>query len=98
MPPRARGLTRLIFGLFRRVEGVSGEVILPGGVLGIGLILAGREGNLVVERSCFHRYKFSRNGFSPVYLHGITGLSKTAGLLTPNILPWSVILRYSKRW
>jgi len=36
-------------------EGSQGEAILQGGGHGIRLILAGREGNHVVERSCFHR-------------------------------------------
>ena len=39
-----------------------GEVILQEEVSGIRLILVGREGNHVVDRSCFHRSQFGQNG------------------------------------
>ena len=39
-----------------------GEVILQEGGSGIRLVLAGREGYHVVERSCFHRSQPRRNG------------------------------------
>ena len=35
-----------------------------GGVLGIGVILAGCEGSHVVERTCFHRYAFYWNHYA----------------------------------
>ena len=57
------------------------EVILPGGILGIRLILVGREGNHVVERSYFHRSQLSWNGLSPLCLHDNTGLPKAASIL-----------------
>jgi len=55
-------------GDWRREGVVFREVILPGGILGIGLILVGREGNHVVERSYFHRSHLSWNGLSPLCL------------------------------
>jgi len=54
----------LLFGLYGGLEeggGVFREVILPGDVLGIRLILVGREGNHVVERSYFHRSQLSHH-------------------------------------
>jgi len=57
------------------------ELILPGGILGIRLILVGREGNHVVEGSYFYRSQLSWNGLSPLCLHGNTGLPKGASIL-----------------
>jgi len=51
------------------------------GVLGIRLILVGREGSHVVERSCFCRFRFNHNDFSILYLYDITELPKTASIL-----------------
>jgi len=55
--PISHRLTCLISDLYGGVKkggrGTFRETIPPEGVLGIRLILVGREGNHVVERSCF---------------------------------------------
>ena len=45
----------------REGGGLQGDCIARGGggVLGIRLIVTGREENHVVERSCFHRSEFT---------------------------------------
>jgi len=73
--------------------GVFGEIILQGRVLGIRLIVTGREGNHVVERSCFHKSEFTHNGLSPLCSHEIARMPNTASILTPVNLPCSVNLR-----
>jgi len=56
-PSSAHELTRLIFGLRGGLRGGVvhfEEAILSGRGNGIRLILVEREGNHVIERSCFH--------------------------------------------
>ena len=66
---------------------VDGEVVRKREVLAIRLILAAHEGCHVVERGCFHRSEFSRNGLWPLCLPSITELPK---MVTPVKLRWSV--------
>jgi len=61
----------------------SGKSYCQGGLSGIRLILVGREGNHVVERSCFHRSQFGWNRRSPLCLQNIMGLPKAASILPP---------------
>jgi len=56
------------------------EAVLPGGILGIRLILVGRQGNHVVERSYLHRSQRSWNRLV-LCLHDHTGLPKAASIL-----------------
>jgi len=67
---------------------VDEEVIsYPGDML----VLAGHEGCHVVERNCFHRSEFGRNGLFPLCLPSILGFPKIASMLTPVICRWPVI-------
>jgi len=50
------------------------------GSSGIRLILAGREGSHVVERSCFPRSQLRWNGRWTLCLHNPTSLPKTASM------------------
>jgi len=66
----------LIFGLYKGLEeggGVFREVNLPGGILGIRLILARREGNHVVECRDLN--------FAGLGSHHYTCIPKTASIL-----------------
>jgi len=54
-------------------------------ILGNMLVLAGHEGCHVVERNCFHRSEFGRNGLFPLCLPSISGFPKIASMLTPVI-------------
>ena len=62
-------------------------------ILGNMLVLAGHEGCHVVERNCFHRSEFGRNGLFPLCLPSISGFPKIASVLTPVVCRWSVICR-----
>ena len=49
------------------------------------LVLAGHEGCHVVERNCFHRSKFGRNGLFALCLPSLSEFLKIASMLTPVI-------------
>jgi len=52
--------------------------------------LVGHEGYHVVERNCFHRSEFGRNGLFPLCLPSIPGFPKIASVLIPVMIGgWS---------